>query len=394
MPGHSNYQININGSAAIFANVFLCTLPSLVITFAPMIVGALVTSLGFSEQQGGFVATADMAGYMTGTISSFLFIHRCHWRLMTLAALLLMVAANTLSGIIDTYSALLFVRFFSGLGGGVIAAIAFASIAQMKDPDSAYGLWLVFQSAIGAVGMFSFPYIIEEWGVGGAFLILAMLLLMGCALLQFVPEQALDVGRQKIKIGKNSINTIAVGVVAILVIYTGLMSVWAYMERIADAAGLTPREVGVCLSISSVGGLMGGTAAAKLSTRFGRIGPAVLSMIGLCASFLLLINEHIGFYIYMLAAVLFFGLWSFLVPYLVGSLAAIDQSGRALSMGNAAIGGGVCLGPALGAYIIGGYSYTVLIFIGMTVSVAGSLIMLPLLRLSQNSPSSLQAEPS
>lgn len=372
-------SFDINRWPAIFANVYLCTLPALVIIFLPMLVGGMVEHLGMTAQQAGFVATSDMLGYTLGTVASFFFIHKLNWRLLTLACIAIMVVANAVSGMLTDYQTLLIVRFISGVGGGVLTAVTFAAMGQMKDPDSAYGWWLVFQAAFGLVG---FQYF-WDISVNGGFTVLSGLLVIGAFMFRFVPEQALKQEHTSSTMDKSLLGKAIAGVIAILLVYVGLMAEYTYLERIGNEAGLSPEEIGTAFSAMSIAGLAGGGLAAKLGAQFGRLLPSLLGAAGCIASFYLFSIDQIGANLYTAACCLYFGLWSFLLPYLVGACAAVDASGRTLAMGNAAIGAGLAFGPFIAANLIGENGYGILAIVATAFVAVGLVLIVPLLKVSQ-----------
>lgn len=376
-------QRDINRVSSIVAIVFICTLPALVIVLLPMLVGGLVVSLGFTEQQGGYVVTADMAGYTLGTIASFFFIHRANWRMLTLGCLILMVLVNLMSGWVSGMEPLILLRLLSGIGGGIVTAVTFAAMGQFRDPDSAYGLWLVFQAALGGAGSVTLPYIIERWDIGGGFIIFAVLLIVGSLLYRYVPVQALRSAHADGRIDRHLVKPTGLGIFGILVIYIGLMAVYTYLERIGVSSGLSQADVGLCFLGMTVAGLVGGTAAAKFSVAFGRVWPVLIGVIGVLCSFVVLMSGNLGFYLFMFACALYFGMWSFLLPYLVGALAAVDPSGRALALGNAAIGGGLAVGPFIATFLLSNEGYNRLVLFGIGLVSISYLLLVPLLSASQ-----------
>ncbi len=65
-----------------------------VIYLIPLLVGAMVSDRGFSEQQAGFMASADLAGYAVATFGAALVLDRFSWRRMGLLGVAIMVVAN------------------------------------------------------------------------------------------------------------------------------------------------------------------------------------------------------------------------------------------------------------------------------------------------------------
>jgi len=84
--------------------------------------------------------------------------------------------------------------------------------------------------------------------------------------------------------------------------------------------------------------------------------------------------------------VLMFGVWCFVLPYFLGLLAALDRSGRSLSLGNAAIGLALMAGPFLGGLIIGAgvvsppiETYYPILQLGGAMLITSCLFLVPLL---------------
>ncbi|MEP9317719.1 MFS transporter [Pseudomonas sp. LABIM340] len=370
---------DINAKLTIFANVYLCTLPALVIIFLPMLVGGLIENLGLNQQDAGYVVTLDMLGYTVGTIASFFFIHRANWRYLALGCIVMMALVNGLSAHISDYYTLLGARFASGFCGGVLTAVTFAVMGQMRDPDSAYGWWLVFQAAFGVVG-FKYFWVI---GVSGGFIALAVMLVLGGALFRFIPEQALKT-EQAASAGEKRLSIKAVaGVLAILLVYVGLMTEYTYLERIGNAGGLSPDDIGTAFSAMSIAGLVGGGAAAKLGANYGRLLPVVFGVLGCVVSFYLLSSTSISALYFAISCCVYFGFWSFLLPYLVGACAAVDVSGRLLSLANAAIGAGLAFGPFIAANLINEGSFVLIAVVATAFLTLGFALIVPLLKESQ-----------
>ena len=127
-----------------------------VIYLIPLLVGGMVSDRGFSEQAAGLMASADLAGYALATFSTAMLLDRFSWRSMALCAIPLIIGANIVTTL--TYSAELFaaVRFASGLGCGVLAAIASVSLGRTDNPDRNYGLFFAASLLFGTAALWGF----------------------------------------------------------------------------------------------------------------------------------------------------------------------------------------------------------------------------------------------
>lgn len=368
---------------AVLVVVTICSIPGLVMNFVPLLVSAMIVSFGLSEQQSGFVASADMAGYTVGTITAFFLIKNTNWRHLTGYSLLLMLLANLICSQAEGFSALLCLRFFSGAGGGMVTAVMLSVIAQMRNPDAVYGLWFVVMSLITIAGMVLFPGLLVEWGLGAAFIALAVMIVSCLPFLNVLPHGASNASSKTKAQSKNNAAVLLI-VVSIFVLTTGIGSSWAFLGQIGSAAGLSVEQVSYSIAFSAVGGVIGGLLAGWLALRLGRVLPVSLSCTGLIGTMFLLMLDSPSYLLYTFCCLAFYALWSFVLPYLLGALAELERSGRALSLGSTAQGAGFMAGPFLASLLlyVGGYD-TVLAF------AAGSVVLcfcLVLLARSRNTP--------
>ncbi len=84
----------INRPISIFSIIFLAVIGPCVFIVQPGFVQGLVEYVGFSEQQGGYVAAAEMFGVAIATVLLNFIVARFHWRTMTFICLVLMIVGN------------------------------------------------------------------------------------------------------------------------------------------------------------------------------------------------------------------------------------------------------------------------------------------------------------
>ena len=83
--------------SAIFAAIVLGFAGTGVAMGMPLLVGSMAKSLGFSEQQLGWLASSDMAGLCAGSILAALMVTKINRRVLAATGLLLVILANYLS---------------------------------------------------------------------------------------------------------------------------------------------------------------------------------------------------------------------------------------------------------------------------------------------------------
>lgn len=344
--------------------------------FVPLIVSAMVASFSFSEQQSGFIASADMAGYTFGAVVSFLVIAKINWKRLTWLSLLLMLIANLVCSQLDEFLFLLPLRFLSGVGGGMVTAVMLSVIARTRNPEAIYGLWFAVLSLISVIGMALFPGLLQQAGLGAAFFVLAVMVAVCLPFLNAVPDGAYN-ARSDSTTPVDNMHAVLSLVAAIVVLTAGIGSSWAFVGQIGAAAGLSVEQVSYSIAISAVGGIIGGMSAGWLGRRLGRLRPIGFSCVGLVATMLVLMLDSPSYPLFTLCCLAFYGLWTFVLPYLLGALAELEQSGRALSLGTIAQGAGFMAGPFLASLLlyVGGYD-TVLAFAASSIVLCFSMVLL------------------
>ena len=89
---------------------------------------------------------------------------------------------------------------------------------------------------------------------------------------------------------------------------------------------------------------------------------------------------------YMLAVGLLNLFWNFALPYLLGSIALFDKTGRLMVLIPAAQSAGFAIGPMVAGLFIVGADYRVSALVAFVAFVCCAAIMLPMLLKMKNSP--------
>lgn len=371
----------INSRISIAVLVALGGVSAAILIVAPAIVGAYITRLGFSPQQAGYLISADMAGMGLATLPALFWINRLNWQAVARTALLIAVAGNLLTASLDSFTPMLLIRLCTGLAAGTAMSVCLASIGLTRDPDRVFGFWVVGQLTIGAAGLALFPHILALGGLPGIFVLLAVALL---ALTFFVRHLPVSGAREKPNalqsaeaFVKYRLIFAACGILGVLCFYIGLSGIWAFLERIGVANQLDGGFISYALSLASLAGIAGALTASALSSRWGRFLPSAAGFGIILISFVLLLSK-LESETYLLAACLFKYAWTFILPYLLGSITAIDSTGRIILLANIMIGGGLALGPAIAGTLIGSGGYQPVIWLGLAFMSLCFVFFLPL----------------
>lgn len=369
-----------NTLSAMVAAAYLATLPLLMGWFLPFAVAGFSTTMGFTEQQSGLLVSADMLGYTVGTLVTSPLLDRIDWRRACGLLLIVVTLTNLLACAMTGINGLLTVRVCAGLASGALAAFALGACAQSDDPGSTYGLWQTFQAIAAALAGITLPGLIESWTARVVFVLIAILAVAGLLLVQFIPRRPIqsEVVSNSARPVNSRLFKIAMAVFAVLLLLGATTAVTAFVERIGTQMHVTPQSIGYALSAAGLASLAGGLLAAKLGDRWGYIGPTSAGSALAALAYLTYAIAPSSAATMVAGTVLYFGAYSFVAAYFMGTLALADSSSRAVAIGNGALGAGLTLGPILGAAILSWTGSTdILCYTAAAMTLLGLLLIMP-----------------
>ena len=355
----------------------------------PLIVGALVDLMGLSAPQAGFVSAAEMGGFATGMLALLRFGQRVRRRTLALAALSTIAAANSASPLAGEFLQILSLRFANGFAAAASYSVFLTMAAATKRPERSFAAANAVSIFCTGLLVYSGPYIISHWHLGGLFLGLATLALSTAAAVFLIPSETRPVAgqipataRERPRRGSGSGIVVTLVLLMMFFLYTGHAAIWSYQERIGVRAGLPPHEIGLLIGTSlMIWGLLGSLTASVVTLAIGRVWPQVISlgMSVLAAIALVLTDSSLGFGI---ACALIALSWFYGLPYQMGLMAAYDPGGRANLAGSLMTTSGAAAGPAIAAILLGYGGYHIIgLFAGLCYLVALALVLPAALRL-------------
>jgi predicted MFS family arabinose efflux permease len=349
-----------------------------VLYLIPLLVGAMVTDRGFSEQQAGLTASADLAGYAVATFFTAIALHRFRWRTMAYVALAIMITANIATMFVYQVVPFAAVRFLSGVGGGILAAIATVSLGHTENPDRNYGLLFAASLLFGTAGLWGLPLLLERTGINGGYGLIAALAVLVALIAHRIPS---DFTRREA--GSAQATSVhwflaAALLAAIALFWAQQNALYAYLERIGNASGLTVKYIGFVLGAANLTGFVGAALVAFLGGRFGRTVPLVLAT-AVQLVCLWSLRGHLSPAGYLAAVGVMSVAWNIVNPMQLGILAEVDRDGRALALSATVIGIGLAAGPALAAMTVGDGSYSGILWLAAGLTMASLVLMIPAL---------------
>ena len=183
---------------------------------------------------------------------------------------------------------------------------------------------------------------------------LAGLMLLCLPLFRFFPKQQIYTASSRSADQTTSLSSWPVllcGIVAVLLFYISIGGVWTFMAGIAEQSMISPEKTGAILAIATILGIIGSMTATWIGNRIHRPIMLVTGYVIMLVAILLLLGLPDATR-FSLAAFMYKFAWTFVLPFILASLATADASGRLLNTTNLVIGGGLAIGPLISGHLI------------------------------------------
>jgi predicted MFS family arabinose efflux permease len=310
--------------------------------------GALESAVGkiFSFENGSFFITLLLA---SGPIA------RMSRARTALAGMLVLVVGNIASAYADSLDVLLVARTITGIGAGLISAAGTAAAASSRQPERVFAIITVLHNVVLSAQYKIIPYVMTQTDPTGCYLMMAAIGVASLPLCRWLlpPRKSdADEGGLVTLLLSAPNRMFAVAVMLGMFVYeVGQSGVFTFIDQIGIQAGLDAGGRGTVLSVTSFMGLAGGVLAAWLSTRFGRVWPIAIGLgLNVAAAAGLAVFE--SSFAYSALNLLWNLAYNFLVPYLMGALATLDDRGRWAVAGDSFWNGGAVPAPWIAAVLV------------------------------------------
>jgi predicted MFS family arabinose efflux permease len=370
-------RTEFDGWRSVSIALYMSLLGYAVLVGIPVISTAWVELLGFSEEQVGRVAGADLGGLSLGAVLASLVVGRMDRRWLTVVGALLAMAGNGLCMLYQGYESVLWLRALAGLGAGIYTAVAVATLGGTAKPARAFNIMLFAFAFSQALELKVLPMLSMN-GIYGSLIGCYVFGLLFLGWLPARPSARAPVGDQDTVDGPlfsripAYIPWLALG--AIFLTYINIGSYWTYVELAALDAGLDGDYVGALLVWVSLFSFLGCLVATLISNRFGLARPLLLSLI-LMATVVGMLSGAITNTTLLVSLFSFNLLWIFVDVYQMATVANLDRSGAFASLMPGAQGLGQIVGPNLAASMIGaGMGYGSVFLMCAAAAFAGMVV--------------------
>lgn len=338
--------VDCNRPATIWSVCLLGSITPSVVLLGPLIVGSLVTELGFGPRAAGNMIFAELIGAAFATFPAFYWVSRVDWRKVLILSLLDIVLMDVVSAFLVTPWTLGSVRFLAGIGVGSIMNITLLTCGMTRNQERVLSFWTMAQIVFAAIALTAMPFVLPVIGIKGFYLILAAMMALLLIPVHFMPHSVGEAVRRTkwSQLTEAARKTGPIALAGELFFRIAVGGTWSFFERIGNAAGFDSHFIGMALAGVSVIGVLGALSAAWLSLKWGRMVPFLLGLAILATSMSMLLGvpSPQGFAV---SAFLFKFGWWFITPYLLANITTLDPSGLLATATTFVIALGRALGP-------------------------------------------------
>ncbi len=360
------------------ARIFIAFLASaglFYVNIMPTIVSGLIEALGFTNQQAGNVASANMYGAAAGALFIVFLIRQLNWRLASILFLSGLIAIDLFSIRLSDPTTLVIVRLIHGFIGGMLVGTGFSLIARTFEPDRTFGVLLFVQFGFGGLGIMFIPGMVPEYGTQILFYALVAFSVATFMMLPFLPDYAVTAEKQQ---QKKAAGTgilwlpLSLTLLTIFLFQGANMGLFAFIIGLGKHYSLQTDFISTSLGIANWLGLLGAGLVIAIGSRFGYLKSVftgiALTAIGIWA--LLYSNTP---WIWVASNFLIGITWGFTISYLLGLASRFDATGQMAALGGFASKMGLASGPAITALLLGKDNYELIIVVATVVMLISAI---------------------
>ncbi len=350
----------------------------------PVILSSLIRGLELTATKAGFLVTLEMLTLALSTLILASLIGKISKKKLFIIGLLLLVLGQIVSSLTDALKLVILGRVLVGLGGGMIVTVANATISSSSDPERLFSIAYITSALLTAIAIIVLTMLSEEYAHTGVFIFIAMIAIIGAPLCKSLFHDS-KIESEKLTASATQQPLVYLVLLAIFLYFCVMGSAWAFAEQIALHVGIGNQTIGIIFSGVTLAGLFGGSFAAWLSTRKGRIPPIVVCGV-VQVSAVLMLSTSTSTLEYAISLTLSTVSLYFIMPYMIGAAAMFGENGRWGAAGGGASLLGLSLSSSIGGILIdwGGYKMIGIMF-GVTGTIAILILVYVITRYSTSS---------
>lgn len=345
----------------ILSIVLFAAIAPIVLMTAPAMAVQISEEMGVTSTQVGDLFSIELGALSIASLPAYWWLRTFDWRKIALLFSALYVLGNIVSAGLDSYSYLFIaVRFITSFAGGSLMVICLSSapVVRSLSLSRMYGLWLVGQLALGAIGLSILPIIFDLYGLSLAYILFALFGAISLPFAWFFPKKF---NKDKKNNESNDRTYMTKGLFCLAGLfgfYVALSGVWTFVGSIANSSGISDVVTGNVLAIGTMLGVAGALVSTFIGDKFSRFSFIASGFIVMTFSTLLFLNEP-SVVRFIVAAFAFKFTWTYVLPFVLAHLSDLDNSGMFMNASNFVIGAGLATGPGIAGRAIdleGGFS--------------------------------------
>lgn len=353
-----------------------------VLLIAPVIAGKLIEQFNLSPVEVGTLFSLELGAFSLATVPAYLWLRRMNLRMASYIFTAIVIAGNVVSGFVDDFGLLMIARVVTSLAAGSITVIILTLSGKTANPSRAFGIFVVFQLAMGALILAVFPSLFAAAAVSAIYWTLAGLAVLCLLVVNRIEGEVLRTAGPAAAEAPTRVPVFkaVAGMVAVLLFYIALSGVWSFIAQISAGSGIDLSASSLVLSVATVAGILSALVATALGDTPHRKLYLAAGYAGMAVSISLLLGSP-ALIQFAAAAVIFKFAWTFILPYLLSTLSSLSSGGHLMNTTNLMIGAGFSIGPIVSGALIqsSGGSFT-----GMLVfALAGVLASCALVLIAQ-----------
>ena len=353
MPSDIKDQVDANSTRVLASSILMHTVGPQILYILPAFVQGLKDHGGFDEKQAGFIASAETMGITLGTIAIILLQSRINWRHIFTVTLLVVIAGNIASFLASDFETFRLTRYVTGFGAGCLLSLSYVVIALSDKHDRNFGLMIMTTLIYAALLVFLLPTLYGAYGFKSLMILVAVTCLAGLFFVRDLPvsgqiKRAVD--EQAINLG---IGLKVMGLASIHVYFLAMGGIWSYLFLIGMSGGSGEQSIANAISVSQFFGMAGAFTAAMLGIKYGRSLPLTITIVLIIIPILLMLPSPAALMFTILVCVFYYA-QNMSHPYLLGSMASFDRSGKLVAYAATLTSLGYAFGSYIAASIIPG----------------------------------------
>jgi predicted MFS family arabinose efflux permease len=347
-------------------------------TLLPALVDEWVEHLHIRDDVAGYIGAGGLISQIPGLLLGIRLIARLSLPKIAVLGFLIAAAADVVSLATADTGLMVTARVVNGFGSGLLLAASVNWLGRHPQAERAFGVLTLLQFVVPAITLACLPSLVATVGHVSIYL---CALTVAVIALTFVPLFRLNGGDRPLATSRSQADRVhrlaflLMAVVAFAAFNIAQMGIWAFIVRYGEINGIGTAVVTQTVALSSACGVPGSLLVVALGTRLGRARTAAAGCIACIVPMLAFALWSPNPTRFTLEVCLLSTAWAFTAPYIQGTQAALDATGKLAVWGMVAASAGASAGPALIGAIGQRYSFQV----GFAVSAVGMMLCAALL---------------